>query len=116
MQAGSLNERITIQRRTRTSDGMGGYTEAWADLATVWSSVTPARGRSEVLDGQRIASTFEFRAVIHWRQDSNGAPYYTAADRVIWKGRTYGIANVAEPRGAQRRSLIEITMVEGEAS
>ena len=37
MEAGTLNKRITIQAPTKVSDGMGGFTETWTDVATVWA-------------------------------------------------------------------------------
>ena len=37
MQIGELNRRITFQYATKVSDGMGGFTETWGDIATVWA-------------------------------------------------------------------------------
>lgn len=40
-----LNQRITIQTQTRTSDGQGGWTVTWATFATVWAKVKPVRAK-----------------------------------------------------------------------
>lgn len=109
---GRLDQRITLQRKSSASDGMGGYDETWSDLDTVWAEVRPLSSR-EVWDAMRISAETRFRARIRWREDANGAPYYTSADRVTWKGRTYGIERVVE---IGRRDGLELLMVEGQPS
>lgn len=112
MYSGRLDQRITLQRKARASDGMGGYTETWSDLETVWAEVRPL-GSREVWDAMRVSAETRFRARIRWKGDANGAPYYTSADRVTWKGRTYGVERVVE---TGRREGLEILMVEGTPS
>lgn len=109
---GRMDRRITIERKTRVSDGMGGYTESWGELATVWAEIRPL-GAREVWDAMRVSAETRFRVRIRWRGDSNGAPYYTSADRVIWQGRTYGIEQVVE---IGRRAGLQLLMVEGAPS
>src|SRR5688572_980730 len=49
---GTLRHRLTLESPpTNTSDGDGGYTQAWPALSpgTVWGSVEPADGRAEKL-------------------------------------------------------------------
>lgn len=110
MQAGNLDQRVTLQRRTRTPDGMGGFTEAWADLATVWAQVLPLRG-SEKWEAMRVSPDDRMKIRIRWRGDANGQPYYTSADRLVWRGRTYNIESVL-PWGG-RQAYIEIGVAEG---
>ena len=38
---GALRERIVIQNRTLTTDGMGGSTEALTTFGTVWARIEP---------------------------------------------------------------------------
>ena len=45
MQAGRLDQRVTLERFTTTTDDWGGPIEAWAPLATVWAAVEPLNGR-----------------------------------------------------------------------
>lgn len=106
---GRMDERITLRRVTRTQDDLGGTVETWADLATVWAQVRASSGREES-DGQRVNPVTRFRAVIWWKCDATGAPFYTAADKVIWRGREYGIESVA-PIG--RNDKMELRLVEG---
>ncbi|MBC7282570.1 phage head closure protein [Hoeflea sp.] len=112
MRAGRLDQRITIQRKARVTDAMGGFVETWSDLETVWAEVRPLSTR-EVWDAMRISAETRMRARIRFRGDDAGAPYYTSADRVAWKGRTYGVERVVE---IGRREGLEILMVEGQAS
>lgn len=88
LQAGKLRERVTIQTVTRTSDGGGGFTEAWANTATVWARVEPLTGR-EAFEAMQVASTMSHRVVIRKRT-------VTPQQRVIWKGKTLRI-NAVRP-------------------
>jgi SPP1 family predicted phage head-tail adaptor len=106
---GAMDQRITLQRVTRAQDNIGGTTETWTDLCVVWANVKPLAGR-EMMDGQRVSPVTRYRAVIWWKGDTNGAPFYTAADRVVWHGREYGIEGVV-PLGRNER--MELRLVEG---
>ena len=55
-----------------------------------------------------------YRFVIRFRDDGNGAPYYSAADRVVYNSRTYGIESVVDMEDEQR--YLEIMAVENKAS
>jgi SPP1 family predicted phage head-tail adaptor len=41
MRAGLLRNRVQLQRKTRTSDGQGGWTETWTTYDTTWARVRP---------------------------------------------------------------------------
>lgn len=110
---GALDERITIQRYTSTTDDMGGQVHTWADLDTVWADMAPVGG-SESWEEMRTTGMTRFRAIIRWQEDGNGQPKFTNLDRVTWRGREYAIEAVM-PRGS-RKSFIELALVENEAS
>lgn len=42
--AAQLNKRVTIQNRSLSADGQGGFTELWANASTVWCSIEPMKG------------------------------------------------------------------------
>lgn len=109
MQPGRMDQRITLQRVTRTTDAIGGTTETWEDLETVWAYIRPLAG-AEAQDAQRVSPQTRFRAVIWWKGDASGSPYYTAADKVVWRGREYGIESVV-PVGRNER--MELRLIEG---
>lgn len=45
MRIGTLRHRITIQNKTTIKDTVGQEKETWVDLATVWASIEPLKGR-----------------------------------------------------------------------
>lgn len=108
--AGMLQSKITIQRKTRAADGMGGVTETWATSATPWAMWRALTGR-ELYQAQRIAPTVSVKAVIRFRGDASGAPYYTPADRVTYRGREYAISAAIDPD--DRQEWLELYLSEG---
>ena len=113
--AGKLNALISIERVATTPDGEGGFTEAWtADpVGGVWAMVKPMSG-SERWFAERVTPGNRYRFVIRFKGDGNDAPYYSAADRIVYKGRTYGIESVVDIEDEQR--FLEIIGLENEAS
>ena len=111
--ARDLRHRVSIERKTRTADGMGGFTEAWASIALVWAMWKPLSG-SEQYRAMRISPETRVKAVIRFRGDANGAPYYTANDRITFRGRTYNIEAVIDVDGDQE--WLELALVEGKPS
>lgn len=108
--AGMLQSRITIERKTRTADGMGGATEAWASQATPWAMWRALSGR-ELYQAQRIMPTVTVKAVIRFRGDAYGAPFYTPGDRVKYRNREYAVSAVIDPD--DRQEWLEMYLSEG---
>lgn len=84
---GKLDQRITFQRKTLTSDGAGGTTAAWADLAdnaTVWANVKAKAGREGMVN-DRMTATFVSVFTIRNRSD------LLPQDRIVWGGVYYNI-------------------------
>ncbi|RMD52394.1 head-tail adaptor protein [Candidatus Parcubacteria bacterium] len=118
--AGMMRDRIVIEKKTLVADGIGGYTETWvADppngVPCIWKPVVGIyQFNAETTVGQRLVEFNRFRAVIRFRGDSYGAPYYTAGDRVLHKGRYYAIESAIDPDGLM--DWIELALVEGKSS
>jgi SPP1 family predicted phage head-tail adaptor len=95
--ARQLGETVAIQALTRSSDGMGGFTEAWATV-----SGAPTRAMIEAAPGSerwgymRQVPGNTYRMVTRY---FSGA---TAAQRVQWDGKTYAILGVVDPDGGRR--------------
>lgn len=87
MQPGRLDQRIRIQRLTRTADGIGGVVTAWRDVGTVWANAKAKAGRETVLDG-RTAATFVTVFTIRQRADLG------EVDRIVWQGAAYNIRSI----------------------
>jgi SPP1 family predicted phage head-tail adaptor len=43
-----FDKRITLQHKTRVPDGMGNFTETWADWKTIWAKDTPFRSNEAI--------------------------------------------------------------------
>lgn len=93
---GEADQRITFQRFAATADGIGGTTQAWANLAsvpTVWAKVTPRIGNERMEDGRMNASaTATF--TVRYRSD------ITELDRLQWRGESWNIRRVMRKSGA----------------
>lgn len=98
MKAGQLDQRVTVERNTTTTDGWGGVTTTWAPLFTCWAAVEPLTGR-EFLSAQAAQSEVTARIRMRYR------PGVTAQDRVIHEGTTYGIESLIDVR-SQGRELV----------
>lgn len=88
-----LREVITIERKSSTSDGMGGFNETWGRPETVRAKWQPMRG-GERMQAMRVQPGLSVKAVIRFKGDDYNAPYYKAADRVTHRGRKYAITSV----------------------
>jgi len=108
-----LRSRIKIERKTQTADGQGGFTETWEEISRSWAKWMPLSG-NETFQAMRVGSRVRVRAVVRFRGDQDGAPYYSAADRVQYKGRTYGIESVAPVEDANR--FLELMLTESAPS
>lgn len=99
LRAGKLNKRVTIQQVTRTSDGGGGYTEAWAALATVWANVEPQSGSERWTAGQQGAGV-EWQVTIRYRDD------VTPLMRVLYGSKVLNIRAVMDPDARSERLVL----------
>lgn len=103
MQPGHLDQRITLQRLTRTADGFGGLTDAWADYPTnarVWAYVRAKAGR-ESMDEGRMTASFTVLFTIYNRNDID------PRDRIVWQGVNYNIRGLRQEGGRRLMLVIE---------
>ena len=82
MDAGALDQQITIKVRTVTHDELGADVESWDDDSTPWAKVIETPGR-EFLKGEIQAEKLAV-FVIRWRA-------LDSTYRVLWRGATYMI-------------------------
>ena len=111
--ARQLRQRVTIQSKTQVADGMGGFTETWSAGNDLWAMWQPSNG-TERVQAMGIEPTVSVKAVIRFRGDGNGAPYYSAEDRLTFRGRTYNIKAIIDVDGMQ--DWLELSLAEGEPS
>ena len=115
-----LSTLIVIERYSSASDGQGGSTRTWVEDPSggVWAKWEAVRDAFSFLaergDADRLVSKSRFRATVRFKGDANGAPYWTAADRVSFRGRYYNIESAVDIDG--RQEWIELSLVEGDVS
>lgn len=90
MRSGDLDRRVTIQRFTVIGDdGLGNEITEWADLATVWASVTQASGR-EFFAQDAIQSDTKVVFKIRY------FPTLSVIDRISYNGVLHDLHEVKE--------------------
>lgn len=107
MNIGKMRHRITIEQKTKVSDGAGGYTESWVPFVTVWASIDPVSGK-EFFEAQQTQSSVSHKIRIRYK--SGVLP----AMRVNFKGRIFGIESVINWEERNRDMLLmcsEVTPV-----
>lgn len=104
---GELNQRVTLESKARTRDGVGGASVAWSSYATVSALVRPLSGREREHAGRREA-TADYLVVIRNRTD------LVEAHRIGWAGRKLNIVFIRS-RGS-RTQFLEVEVVLGGSS
>ncbi|MBB5700669.1 head-tail adaptor [Ochrobactrum daejeonense] len=117
--AGSLNCRLTFQRREQISDEWGGTRGEWVDQFTVPGRLEPRYGsNSESLMAARMQSMQPYNLTI---RGSTAARQVTASWRAYdaragktgdKPNRVFGIKTVVNPD--ERNAYLEMLVVEGE--
>jgi len=105
----NLREFVSIQGLTRTADGMGGFTDAWAAV-----SGAPTRSMIEAAPGSERWGFMRQVPGNGYRMVTRFFSSATAAQRVIWRGKEYGVLGVVDPDG--RQDWLEWRLSDGVAS
>lgn len=104
MQAGQLRERIAIQRNTPAGDGMGGETQSWSTVATVWGRVRMMQGTEQYsAASERVQGAITHK--VNLRQKAGGVTL-NHEDRFLWQGRTLEIVSFGDMEGRHREQVI----------
>lgn len=105
--AGEMRHRITIQQRSLASDGIGGSTETWSTLATVWSKIEPMSA-GQVAWASSLEHRVTHKITIRYRSD------LTSDMRIQYGGRIFHVKGY---RNLEERNLwTEINAEEGAPS
>lgn len=105
----NLREIVSIQGLTRTADGMGGFTDTWAAV-----SGAPTRAMIEAAPGSERWGFMRQVPGNGYRMVTRFFSSATAAQRVIWRGKEYGVLGVVDPDG--RQDWLEWRLSDGVAS
>ncbi len=86
---GSLPDTATVQRKTLTSDGAGGYTESWGTVATVACRVSPG---GQLTQERVIAESLAATSI--WTLTLPALTDVRPLDRILVGSRTFEVAGV----------------------
>ena len=96
--AGTLTQRVTIERRANDRDEAGGATGEWSAIATMFAAIAPD-GTIDTEAGEALD------ARPRWRVTMRPADV-TVGDRLRWGGRLLAVRGVvADPRTLDRMTL-----------
>lgn len=84
--ASTLREPVTFQRKTRTANGTGGFTESWAAI-----SGAPTRAAVKAVGGGERFASDRIEATTRWRAVTRYFAGLTEEDRVLIRSRAYNI-------------------------
>jgi SPP1 family predicted phage head-tail adaptor len=93
VEAGKLRERLVIQSLTRVSDGGGGSTTSFSDVATVWGAVAPVSG-TEGFEAGSVRSKQTHNVWIRYRTGLKPSEM-----RLKWGTRLLNITSVEDKTG-----------------
>lgn len=108
--AARLRQRITFERSVETTDGAGGVSRSFTEVATVWAEIipqTPSISDEKYLYGQ-MQSSITHRILLRYRND------ITTAMRVRYAGRCFNLRVMINVGEADM--LLELLAEEGVAS
>ena len=95
MRAGNLRHRLTIQKPTEVSDGMGGVTTTWSTLITIWGAIWPLRGQEYM---SAMQTTSEVTHKIRIRQlPTNKRSDFSSKCRILFGSRYFEIESIINP-------------------
>jgi SPP1 family predicted phage head-tail adaptor len=101
-----MRQRLILQQESRVADTGGGAVLSWADVKTLWASVTPLTGR-ENMQGERPTAAATHRIVT--RHDTAITP----EKRFLFGARVFNIRHVRSY--AEQGRFMEILAEEGVA-
>jgi SPP1 family predicted phage head-tail adaptor len=103
MKAGTLDQRVTFQRRVVVQDAYGQDTITWTDIATVWAQCHALRGREFFAAAQTQMET-SVKVRVRYRADID------QTCRMVWDGKNHDITGVI-PVG--RKDMLELICMQG---
>ncbi len=102
MNAGELDQRVMIKRKTDVDDGQGGSAPTEVTVGTVWAKIEPVRGQERVI-ADRQAGTQTYR--ITARNQGHWAGVVTT-DTLVWNGSEMNV-RTAPAAGRDMYRMIE---------
>ena len=92
---GALRSEFSLQACATTPDGLGGHTESWPEVATVFAQIEPVSASSKFGADQTL-ETVTHRITMRWRSD------VASGMRLTKQGRVFDIVTVHDPDDSRR--------------
>jgi SPP1 family predicted phage head-tail adaptor len=92
---GSLRAELSLQAATTSPDGLGGYSQSWSEIATVFGRIEPVSATS-AFGADQTVETVTHRMTIRWRQG------IASGMRFVRNGRIFDIVTVHDPDDSGR--------------
>lgn len=89
---GKFRHRVTVERETTASNGLGAFVRTWAVVGDRWAQVTPTGGREGLINGS-LTTQQNYRVAM--RFDTS----VTNGDRLVWNGKSLRIESVEDVDG-----------------
>lgn len=89
MRAGWLRHRLTIQELVGSQNSYGEVVQTWSDVATIWGSIEPLRGK-EYIEAATARASVDHRIRVRYRSD------ITPGKRIEYGSRTFEIVSVID--------------------
>lgn len=97
IRAGDLRQRAKIQGASTTRDSVGGTTQAWSDLVTVWADISPLTGK-EIQQAAKLQAEVDTEIRIRHRAGIDSTMRVLQIDT----GEIYDIRSVRDVRARLR--------------
>lgn len=92
---GRLNKKVTVQYPVVAPDGMGGFTETWTNLDTIWAALWPISAKEQI---QSMSNTMETTHRVRARYRSDIKHNY----RIKFGNRCFNIISIINPNEQNR--------------
>ena len=87
---GALRTELSLEASVPAADGLGGFSESWTEIATVFARVEPISAASVFAASQSL-ETVTHRVTLRWRGD------VSSGKRFVRPGRVLDIITVHDP-------------------
>ncbi|WP_420959902.1 phage head closure protein [Brucella sp. IR073] len=99
--AGRFSSELALERLAPVPDGIGGYTEDWQEIATLWGRIEPVSDTARTF-GQQPLEEITHRITLRFRDD-------IASGMRLRKGqRVFTILTVHDPNESGRYCLCRV--------
>jgi SPP1 family predicted phage head-tail adaptor len=88
-----LDKRVSLQRPTKASNGMGGFVVTWSTVDTIWARVLPTSAK-EARQSEKETMEISHTITIRFRRDVRGSW------RIKMKNRYFAIVGIVNPEEA----------------